>query len=119
MWSRTSAVGGNTGYMRPAHLKALFKGLVTASHPLRFATSSDSIEMPTENQCCGNGCEDCVWVQYWEQISKAELEKKKASEANDLHKDNIQRVNAHVEEKIGQKPLSQPPNEPAGVKKEG
>ena len=27
---------------------------------------------PEEGSCCGNGCADCVWVQYWEDCSKYE-----------------------------------------------
>lgn len=33
-------------------------------------------EEPHESECCGNGCQDCVWVTYWEALQEWENAKK-------------------------------------------
>ncbi len=38
---------------------------------------------PTENECCGNGCAQCVWTVYWEELQKWEARQPRQREAGD------------------------------------
>ena len=50
----------------------------------RRISSNGPPEPPEEGSCCGNGCPDCVWVQYWEECADYERDQKiKAAQSSE------------------------------------
>jgi Oxidoreductase-like protein, N-terminal len=38
-------------------------------------------ESPAASECCGTGCDDCVWVEYWRALTEWEEHKLKQQQA--------------------------------------
>lgn len=45
-------------------------------------------KMPDASECCGNGCNDCVWLTYFEEYA-AYTETKKSQDAAKTGKDKV------------------------------
>ncbi|TFJ82573.1 hypothetical protein NSK_005999 [Nannochloropsis salina CCMP1776] len=45
------------------------------------ASAEEEPEPPGESECCGNGCDDCVWIEYWERLEDFKARQKERAQA--------------------------------------
>ena len=62
--------------MQRVRLPSLLLTQCFANSPVRRCYS-DMPQPPDDSACCGNGCQDCVWIRYWDELQDYERKQKK------------------------------------------